>query len=261
MPEPEFLSLHNVGLTFADTGDEVLSGVNLSIPAGGFVALVGRSGVGKSTLLRVIGGLLRPTAGVVRLLDTDPATSPTPIGIVFQRDNLMPWRTVTENVRLPLELGRGEEEKGRRGERESLDGAARVAEALAMVGLGEQGENYPAQLSGGMAQRVAIARALVHRPELLLLDEPFGALDALTRERMAQELLGIWQAHPVTVLMVTHSIAEAALLADEVLVMNGRPGRITDRIAIDLPRPRTMDIESTAAYQEYVARVRAAIRE
>ena len=112
-----------------------------------------------------------------------------------------------------------------------------------------------------MAQRVAIARALVHRPELLLLDEPFGALDALTREHMAQELLGIWQAHPVTVLMVTHSIAEAVLLADEVLVMNDRPGRITERIAIDLPRPRALEIEATVAYQEYVARVRAAIRE
>ena len=271
MSTPEFLSLHDVGLTFADTGEEVLSGVTLSIRAGAFVALVGRSGVGKSTLLRVIGGLLWPTAGVVRLLGGDPAVSPTPIGIVFQRDNLMPWRTVAENVRLPLELGRGHVplpvgevrrgfRPGSRGAEESVDGTARVAEALAMVGLGDQGDSYPAQLSGGMAQRVAIARALVHRPELLLLDEPFGALDALTRERMAQELLGIWQAHPVTVLMVTHSIAEAVLLADEVLVMNDRPGRITERIAIDLPRPRALEIEATAAYQEYVARVRAAIR-
>ncbi|CUS03462.2 Aliphatic sulfonates import ATP-binding protein SsuB [Candidatus Promineifilum breve] len=261
MSTPEFLSLHDVGLTFADTGEEVLSGVTLSIRAGAFVALVGRSGVGKSTLLRVIGGLLRPTAGVVRLLGGDPAVSPTPIGIVFQRDNLMPWRTVAENVRLPLEMSRGAGEQGSGGAGELMDGAARVAEALAMVGLSDQGDSYPAQLSGGMAQRVAIARALVHRPELLLLDEPFGALDALTREHMAQELLGIWQAHPVTVLMVTHSIAEAVLLADEVLVMNDRPGRITERIAIDLPRPRALEIEATVAYQEYVARVRAAIRE
>ncbi len=260
MDEPEFLSLYDVGLTFADTGEEVLAGVSLSIRAGAFVALVGRSGVGKSTLLRVIGGLLRPTAGVVQLRGADPAASPTPIGIVFQRDNLMPWRTVAENVRLPLELSGGAGEKGRRGEEERPSDMAQVVEALAMVGLGDQGASYPAQLSGGMAQRVAIARALVHRPELLLLDEPFGALDALTRERMAQELLGIWQAHPVTVLMVTHSIAEAALLADEVLVMNGRPGRITDRIVIDLPRPRTLAIETTAAYQGYVGRVREAIR-
>jgi NitT/TauT family transport system ATP-binding protein len=268
MNEPDFLTLRDVGLTFADNGEEVLAGVSLSIRAGAFVALVGRSGVGKSTLLRLIGGLLRPTAGIVSLRGVAPATSPTPIGIVFQRDNLMPWRTVAENVRLPLELGggageqgsRGERGKGGRGEGELANELNQVNEALAMVGLGDQGGSYPAQLSGGMAQRVAIARALVHRPELLLLDEPFGALDALTRERLAQELLGIWQAHPVTVLMVTHSIAEAALLADEVLVMNGRPGRITDRITIDLPRPRTMAIEATAAYQEYVAVVRAAIR-
>jgi NitT/TauT family transport system ATP-binding protein len=138
---------------------------------------------------------------------------------------------------------------------------ALVSEALALVGLEEYGDSYPAQLSGGMAQRVAIARALVHRPALLLLDEPFGALDALTRERMAQELLGIWQAHPVTVLMVTHSIGEAVLLADEVLVMNDRPGRITDRFVIDLPRPRSVEVQASAEYREYVVAVTGAIRE
>ena len=252
----DFLTLRDVGLTFADTGDEVLADIDLTVPAGAFVAVVGRSGVGKSTLLRVIAGLLRPTTGTVRLQEADPAASRAPIGIVFQRDNLMPWRTVAKNVALPLELG-GEGEKGRKGEGERN---LIVAEALEMVGLAGEGESYPAQLSGGMAQRVAIARALVHRPALLLLDEPFGALDALTRERMAQELLGIWQAHPVTVLMVTHSISEAVLLADEVLVMNDRPGRISERIIIDLPRPSTPAIEATARYQTYMAAVRSAIR-
>lgn len=266
----DFLTLRDIGVTFADTGEEVLSGIDLVIPAGAFVAVVGRSGVGKSTLLRVIGGLLRPTTGEVRLQGADAAVSSAPVGIVFQRDNLMPWRTVAENVRLPLEIGEGEQGRkgaGEQGSRSvnhlaypSSDFPALVAEALAMVGLAGQEDAYPAQLSGGMAQRVAIARALVHRPALLLLDEPFGALDALTREHMAQELLNIWQAHPVTVLMVTHSITEAVLLADEVVVMNARPGSITDRIAIDLPRPRTADIEATARYQSYVTAVRGAIR-
>ena len=135
---------------------------------------------------------------------------------------------------------------------------ALVTDALALVGLESVAGSYPAQLSGGMAQRVAIARALVHHPALLLLDEPFGALDALTRERMAQELLRIWQARPVTVLMVTHSISEAVLLADEVLVMNGHPAAITDRFAIDLPRPRSPESMATAAFQQYVAAIRGA---
>jgi NitT/TauT family transport system ATP-binding protein len=273
MNDSDFLTLCDVGVTFADTGEAALADVSLAVPAGAFVALVGRSGVGKSTLLRVIGGLLRPTTGAVRLQGVDPAFSAAPIGIVFQHDNLMPWRTVAENVRLPLELAgeqgsRGAGERGNGGAEKMEDGKvgpaapvfAQVAEALDMVGLADVGQSYPAQLSGGMAQRVAIARALVHRPALLLLDEPFGALDALTRERMAQELLGIWQAHPVTVLMVTHSIGEAVLLADEVVVLNDRPGRVTDRIAIALPRPRSADVVASTEYRAYVAAIRAAIR-
>ncbi len=286
MNEPDFLTLSGVSVTFADTGEEVLRDIGLTVPGGSFVAVVGRSGVGKSTMLRVIGGLLRPTRGEVRLQGIDPRESAAPIGIVFQRDNLMPWRTVAENVSLPLEVGRGAEERrsggaeekrsggeeergsGEENGRENGDGLSRasraveqVNEALALVGLAGYGASYPAQLSGGMAQRVAIARALVHRPALLLLDEPFGALDALTREHMAQELLGIWQAHPVTVLMVTHSITEAVLLADEVLVMNDRPGRITDRITIDLPRPRSLEIETATEFLGYVGGIRRAIRE
>ena len=270
----DFLTLRDVGLAYADNGHHVLSGISLTIPAGAFVALVGSSGVGKSTLLRVIGGLLRPSAGAVRLMGQDPRASAAPIGIVFQRDNLMPWRTVAENVRLPLELSKGTGEHGGGGagggapsdplpnplpKGEGGSTPALVKDALALVGLDTAASSYPAQLSGGMAQRVAIARALVHHPALLLLDEPFGALDALTRERMAQELLRIWQARPVTVLMVTHSISEAVLLADGVLVMNGRPAAIADRFAIGLPRPRSPESATTAAFQQYVAAIRAAI--
>ena len=253
----DFLTLRDVALTYADKDngqhDQVLARVSLSIPAGAFVALVGASGVGKSTLLRVIAGLLPPSAGQVRLMGEDPRASAAPLGIVFQRDNLMPWRTVGENVRLPLELSRG-------GVGRTAHASPAVQDALTLVGLEGAADSYPAQLSGGMAQRVAIARALVHHPALLRLDEPFGALDALTRERMAQELLRIWQARPVTVLMVTHSIAEAVLLADEVLVMNGRPATITDRFAIDLPRPRSPESLSTAAFQQYAAAIRGAIQ-
>ena len=279
----DFLTLRDVALTYTDKDggrhDPILAQVSLTVPAGGFVALVGASGVGKSTLLRVIGGLLPASAGEVRLLGDDPRASVAPIGIVFQHDNLMPWRTVAENVRLPLELTGGAGEQGNRaaGERASknplphdegagtpaplpLRAPAAVQDALALVGLDGVADSYPAQLSGGMAQRVAIARALVHHPALLLLDEPFGALDALTRERMAQELLRIWQARPVTVLMVTHSISEAVLLADEVLVMNGRPAAITDRFAIDLPRPRSPESASTVAFQQYVTAIRGAIQ-
>lgn len=251
--DPAFLEVRHVHQIFAGDnetpGIQALRDVSLTIPAGAFVALVGMSGVGKSTLLRILGGLLSPTQGTVHMNGRPPAESQEPIGIVFQRDNLMPWRTAAANVRLPLEL-KGEQ---------SPAADRRVQELLELVGLKGFEQNYPSQLSGGMAQRVAIARALVHKPSLLLLDEPFGALDALTRERMGQELLRIWQAMPVTVFMVTHSIPEAVLLADEVLVMNGRPGTITRRIAVKLPRPRHLQMESTTTFQKCAAAVRAAI--
>jgi NitT/TauT family transport system ATP-binding protein len=244
-----FLRVDHLGYTFAD-GLDVLTDTSVSVAAGAFVVLVGPSGVGKSTLLRMLAGLLRPTSGRVLVNGAPPHQSRNPIGIVFQHDNLMPWRTAYENVRLPLEL------QGVNGN--TADG--RVREMLALVGLSGFEESYPAQLSGGMAQRVAIARALVHKPSLLLLDEPFGSLDALTRERMGQELLRIWQAMPVTVFMVTHSIAEAVTLADEVLVMNGRPATITHRFPIDLPRPRPIEIQGTADFLDCVTAVRAAIK-
>ncbi len=253
--DPAFLTVDRVGYEFADGPLHVLSDITLSIPAGAFVALLGTSGVGKSTLLRILAGLLRPSSGQIQLAGSPPHQFNTPIGVVFQRDNLMPWRTVTENVQLPLEI------QGINGDHaQDL-----IQEMLKLVGLTGFEGSYPAQLSGGMAQRVAIARALVHKPALLLLDEPFGSLDALTRERMGQELLRIWQALPVTVFMVTHSINEAVLLADEVLVMNGRPavGRpatITHQIPINLPRPRHFEIQGTAEFQECARHIRAAIQ-
>lgn len=247
-PDP-LVTFRNISHTFAGDETAVLQDISLSIQAGAFIALVGASGVGKSTLLRILGGLLTPTKGDV-LLQTKPlASQPISTGIVFQKDNLMPWRTATENVRLPLEL-RGE--NGRSGER--------VRDLLHLVGLEGYENSYPAQLSGGMAQRVAIARALVHEPSLLLLDEPFGALDALTRERMGQELLRIWQAMPVTVVLVTHSIAEAVFLADEVWVLNDRPATLTDRIKVTVPRPRRLEDWGTAVFTKFETAVRRAIQ-
>jgi NitT/TauT family transport system ATP-binding protein len=244
-----FIEVAGVSHTFAD-GVEAIADISLAIQSGAFVTLVGQSGVGKSTLLRVLGGLLAPTTGHVRLNGDLPNEAHGSVGIVFQHHNLMPWRTVQDNIRLPLELN------GSGGSKAN----GRVGELINLVGLAGFEASYPAQLSGGMAQRVALARALVHRPTLLLLDEPFGALDALTRERMSSELLRIWRAMPVTVFMVTHSIPEAVLLADEVLVMGGRPGTIHSRVTVDLPRPRRAAMQSNPAFQATTAAVRAAIQ-
>ncbi len=246
-PTP-LLVVDDVAHTFPD-GIKAISNISLNIDSGAYVTLVGASGVGKSTLLRILGGLLTPTGGQVTLNGESPAEAGDPIGIVFQRDNLMPWRTVVDNVRLPLEL------RGVNGQKATQ----RAQEMIGLVGLIGFENSYPAQLSGGMAQRVAIARALIHKPSLLLLDEPFGSLDALTRERMGQELLQIWHAMPVTVFMVTHSILEAVLLSDEVLVMTGRPGTISERVRISLARPRTLEMQGTDQFQASAAAVRQAI--
>ncbi len=253
MTAPPFIQVNRLSQSF-DGETRVLQNINLSVPAGAFVTLVGPSGAGKSTLLRLIAGLLTPTSGQVLVAGQPPHLAGDPIGIVFQQHNLMPWRTVYDNVRLPLEL------KGL----SRAESEARVLELLALVGLHGFAQNYPAQLSGGMAQRVALARALAHQPALLLLDEPFGALDALTRERMGQELLRIWHArvwhaHPITVFMVTHSIPEAVFLADEVIVMSELPGRIINHVPVALPRPRTVEMQAAPEFQAYVTRVRASI--
>ncbi|PID85170.1 MAG: hypothetical protein CSA11_04540 [Chloroflexi bacterium] len=246
-----FISLNQVSYAFPDSnGRSVIADISLTIEPGAFVVLVGPSGIGKSTMLRVLGGLLTPTTGKIYRAEDDN----TPAGIVFQRDNLMPWRTAYENAKLPLEI---------LGQDHDTVVEQKVRDVLALVGLADDAGAYPSQLSGGMAQRIALARALVHQPSLLLLDEPFGALDALTRERMGQELLRIWQARPVTVFMVTHSITEAVFLADTVLVMGqeeGLPATITHTIPINISRPRDFKTQRTAVFLDYITAVRQAIQ-
>lgn len=235
----------------ADQGDfHALGPVDLDIQAGEFVCIVGPSGCGKSTLLRILAGLIAPTTGRV-LLDGQPIAAPQRrIGIVFQAANLMPWRTVAANLSLPLELAHLPADEIRR----------RTEAMVELVGLAGFADAYPAGLSGGMAQRVAIGRALIHDPEVLLLDEPFGQLDALTREQMSGELLRIWARHRKTVLMVTHSIPEAVLLADRVLVMSPRPGAIISDVAIPLARPRSLALLHEPSYIALTEQVRRCIK-
>ncbi len=250
-PDPILLAQHISHVFESDTGPlPVLDDVSLGLDRSEFVCLVGPSGSGKTTLLRILAGLIAPTQGTVSV-DGEPVSEPhRKIGLVFQQANLMPWRTVLDNIALPLEL-------------EGADRAAREAAArdlVALVGLAGFEASYPAELSGGMAQRVAIARALMQQPEVLLLDEPFGALDAMTRDLLGEELLRIWQASRSAVLMVTHSIPEAVLLADHVLVMGPRPGRIEAAFPVDLPRPRTLDTLRDPLAGELTHAIRAAIR-
>ncbi|MFL5777436.1 MAG: ABC transporter ATP-binding protein [Chloroflexota bacterium] len=208
----------------------VLDRLELDVPAGGVVALIGPNGSGKSTLLRVLAGLLPPDAGEVRL-DGAPLTSPDPrVGLVFQEPRLLPWRTAASNIAYPLELA------GWDGVRR----AERVRELLDLVALDVPLDARPSELSGGTNQRIALARALALGPEVLLLDEPFSALDALTRERFDLELLELWERSATTILLVTHSIAEAILVADRVAVISPRPGRIVAEIPVPLPRPRVI---------------------
>jgi NitT/TauT family transport system ATP-binding protein len=233
---------HNGGL-------QALERVSLEVCPEEFVCIVGPSGCGKSTLLRLLAGLLRPTEGRV-IFEGLPLLAPRRrIGFVFQKANLMPWRSVLANVLLPLELKGVESAAARRRAQAMID----------LVGLTGFEESLPRDLSGGMEQRVAIARALAPDPDVLLLDEPFGALDALTRERMGAELLRIWEARKKTVVMVTHSIPEALLLADRVLVLSPRPGQVRLTVDNHLPRPRRMDMEYSPEFGALAAQVRGAI--
>ncbi len=242
------VEITDLNMTFTGPGGlTALDGVNLSMEYREFVTVLGPSGSGKSTLLRVLAGLLLPTRGRVQFHFND-GTLPR-IGLVFQQANLMPWRTVLQNITLPLELENVS----------PMVADEKARDWVELVGLCGFEDAWPRDLSGGMAQRVALARALIQNPDLLLLDEPFGALDALTRERMGDELLSLWQRHRTTVLMVTHSISEAILLSDRVLVLTPRPGRICLDMPVDLPRPRPEEIRYSPEFGELARRLRAAI--
>ena len=229
-----------------------LQDIDLDIAAGEFISLIGPSGCGKSTLLRIVGDLIEPTAGTIEVNGKPArrARADRDYGIVFQAPVLFEWRSVEANVRLPLEVS------GIKG----LERERRVREMLELVELSGFERHYPHQLSGGMQQRVAIARALALQPALLLMDEPFGALDEMTRERLNAEVLRIWHATGKTVIFVTHSIPEAVFLSTRVVVMSPRPGRISHVIDIDLPQPRTEDTRESERYYELVTEVREALR-
>jgi NitT/TauT family transport system ATP-binding protein len=228
---------------------KALDSVSLEVQPQEFVVVVGPSGCGKTTLLRILAGLASASAGRVRLRDEDVRGPRRDVGVVFQDAVLLPWRTVLGNVMLPALILRLDQVASRR----------RALELLELVGLQGFEDKYPHELSGGMRQRASIARALLHDPSLLLMDEPFGALDAMTREAMNLELLGIWQKAKKTVFFITHSIPEAVLLADRVVVMSARPGRIVETLAIDLPRPRGFEIFGQPRAAGYVTRIREAL--
>ena len=236
------IRLENLSFAFTTRSGEglpVLDGIDLTIPGGGIVALIGPNGCGKSTLLRVIAGLLAPGSGTAQL-DDSSIDGPDPrIGLVFQEPRLLPWRSAADNIGYPLDLAGWAAEPR----------AARVAALIDLVDLDPAvADSRPSELSGGTAQRVALARALALEPAVLLLDEPFSALDALSRERFDLELLRLWERAATTIVMVTHSIPEAILIADRVVVLSPRPGRVVADIAVDIPRPRTIaDLDDPAA--------------
>lgn len=230
-----------------------LKDIDLEIQAGEFISLIGPSGCGKSTLMRLIADLLQPTSGELTVSGKTPerARIDQDYGMVFQAATLYEWRTVSKNVELPLEV-MGYPKSARQ---------QRAQEMLELVELGQFGNHYPWQLSGGMQQRVSIARALAFEPSILLMDEPFGALDEFTRERMNLELLSIWDRTKVTIIFVTHSIAEAVFLSSRIVVMSPRPGRITEIVDNALPYPRNFETRELPAYYQMVTEVRELLRD
>ncbi len=247
MKSSPILTVENLSVVFPDNngGLRALDDISFEVCPRDFICFLGPSGSGKTTLLRIIANLLRPTTGKINFIRNQHPQ----IGMVFQQSNLMPWRTVMDNIKLPLELEGMGENKAR----------LKAQEMIELVGLRGFEDSWPRELSGGMAQRVAIARALIHDPDLLLLDEPFGSLDAITRERMWMELSHIWQASQKTVIMVTHSINESLFLADRVLVLTQRPGKIKLDLKVDLPRPRNDDIRYTPHFGRLARKLRETI--
>jgi NitT/TauT family transport system ATP-binding protein len=244
-----FLTIDRLSKTF-DSHDgskvEALKDISLDIAAGEFVTIVGPSGCGKSTLLHILGGVLERTSGGISI-DGRAVEGPSrDVGVVFQEALLLPWRNVTNNILLPIEVLRLPVAEYR----------PKVEDLLRLTKLTGFEAKYPHELSGGMQQRVAIARGLVHEPSMLLMDEPFGALDAMTREQMNLDVLKIWHESKKTIILITHSVNEAVLLGDRVVVMSPRPGRIVDILDIDLPRPRTIEMSNTPEFGIYAARIR-----
>jgi NitT/TauT family transport system ATP-binding protein len=241
------LTVKNLSVVFPDNNGGLcaLDDISFDVRPRDFICFLGPSGSGKTTLLRVLAGLLNPSSGQVDFHDGHQPG----IGMVFQQAHLMPWRTVMDNIKLPLELEGMDESTAR----------VKAQEMIELVGLNGFESSWPRELSGGMAQRVGIARALVHDPDLLLLDEPFASLDAMTRERMWVELSRIWQVKQKTVIMVTHSINESLFLADRVFVLTQRPGKIKFELKVDLPRPRNDDIRYTPHFGRLAHKLRETI--
>jgi NitT/TauT family transport system ATP-binding protein len=247
MSEP-FIHLSGVRKVYRTRGAEFLavSEVSFDVENGDLVSLVGPSGCGKTTLLKILAGLYPHDAGVVRIgTPTQPFDPSRDIGMVFQQPLLLKWRRIIDNVLLPAEiLGLP-----------SADSRARARDLLALVGLAGSEDSYPYELSGGMQQRAAIARALIHDPKLILMDEPFGALDALTREKMNLELLRIWREARKTIIFVTHGITEAVFLGTRVIVLTSGPARMADNFVVDLPHPRTLDLKTHERFGDYTRRI------
>ena len=249
MPEEPYIRLAGIDKIYRSKRGDVtaLQNINLDIHKSEFVSILGPSGCGKSTLLKCVAGLEAVSSGQVEIAGKRVIEPPINTGIVFQRDVLLDWRTVLDNVLLPAEFYRLDRKKWRQ----------RALQLLADLGLEGYGPRYPWELSGGMRQRVAICRGLLLDPELLLMDEPFGALDAITRDELNMELERIWERSSKTVLFITHSISEAVFLSSRVIVMGKNPGRIADVVEIDLPRPRTLAIRETSEFTGYVRRLRS----